>query len=447
MKKIILCLLLLSPIFSMAQTDYVQMKNCGSLCFIPSEYSAKETPNLHILQSDGVGIYDNDISQVKNISLPLQEYTYQSSRTRNRSVEGVERTAIERLREVTDVYISYAASQDKDYATLSYEERQNLIVDYDSYYYGATNTAVHDEGEYALIVCNEYYGNNFFNYSAYKYTYPMQGLLLDKDGKVYNFRATYDYKYSEWSDYTVSYETIKVENNIISCNIVGAESSSLLNPFYISSTLFNDDSSLEYLRPIYTLVDAPTYEWVGGGYSDEPVTTDGEYSSKELAISGLEVVSESGAVLSSISFGKEYSKIGNLSLMGGTVVAVGNSISIIKLGDNRFISFDTAEEEDGETSIYKHFYKINVATNSIEAVSAPVCVSVVQNTPNTIEVDYNTDKDANAALFSVDGQKCASQVINAGTGRFRMNVNGSGVYILTISEDGAVVGSQKILVK
>lgn len=127
MKKIILCLLLLSPIFSMAQTDYVQMKNCGSLCFIPSEYSAKETPNLHILQSDGVGIYDNDISQVKNISLPLQEYIYQSSRTRNRSVEGVERTAIERLREVTDVYISYAASQDKDYATLSYEERQNLL--------------------------------------------------------------------------------------------------------------------------------------------------------------------------------------------------------------------------------------------------------------------------------------------------------------------------------
>ena len=111
---------------------------------------------------------------------------------------------------------------------------------------------------------------------------------------------------------------------------------------------------------------------------------------------------------------------------------MGNSISIIKLGDNRFISFDTAEEEDGETSIYKHFYKINVATNSIEAVSAPVCVSVVQNTPNTIEVDYNTDKDANAALFSVDGQKCASQVINAGTGRFRMNVNGSGVYILTM---------------
>lgn len=446
MKKIILCLLLLSPVFSKAQTDYVQMKNCGSLCFIPSEYSAKETPNLHILQSDGVGIYDNDISLVKNINLPMQEYTYQSSRTRTRSVEGVERTAVERLREVTDVYISYAASQDKDYATLSYEERQSLIVDYDSYY-GSTKTVVHDEGEYALIVYNEYYGNNFFNYSAYQYTYPMQGLLLDKDGKVYNFRATYDYKYSGWSDYTVSYETIKVENNIISCNIVGAQSSSLLNPFYISSTLFNDDNSLEYLRPVYTLVDAPVYSWVGGGYSEEPVTTDGEYSSKELAICGLEVVSESGAVLSSISFGKEYSKIGNLSLMGGSVVAMGSSISIIRLGENRFISFDTSEEEDGETSIYKHFYKINVATNSIEAVNAPVCVSVVQNTPNTIEVDYSTDKEANAELFSVDGQKCASQIVNAGTGRFRMNVSGSGVYILTISEGGAVVGSQKILVK
>ena len=445
MKKIILCLLLLSPILSKAQTDYVQMKNCSSLCFVPSEYSDKETPGLHILQSDGVSIYDNDISLVKNISLPLQEYTYQSSRTRTRSVVGVERTAVERLQEVTDIYMNYAASQDNDYATLSYQERQELIVDYDRYYYGATNTVVHDEGEYALIVYNEYFGNNFFNYPAYQYKYPKQGLLLDKDGKVYNFRATYDHKYSEWSDYTVSYETIKVENNIIACNIVGAQSSSLLSPFYISSTLFNDDNSLEYLRPVYTLVDAPVYSW-SGDCSEEPVTTDGEYSNKELAICGLEVVSESGAVLSSISFGKEYDKIGNLSLMSGIVVAMGSGISIIQLGENRFISFDTSEEDDGETSIYKHFYRINVVANSIEAVSAPVCVSVVQNSSNTIEVDYDTDKDANVELFSVGGHKCASQNINAGTGRLRMNVNGCGVYILTISEGGTVVGSQKVLI-
>lgn len=445
MKKIVLCLLLLSPIFSMAQTDYVQMKNCGSLCFIPSEYSAKEAPNLHILQSDGVGIYDNDISLVKNISLPLQEYTYQSSRTRTRSVEGVERNAIERLEEVTDMYISYAVSLNKNYEVLSYEEKQQLIADYDYYYYGVA-VDIRVEEDFSLIVTKQYNGENFFHYPAYRYEYPKSGLLLDKDGKVFRFRASYSYKYSAWSDYTVSYETIKVENNIIACNIVGAQSSSLLPPFYISSTLFNDDSSLEYLRPVYTLVDAPVFSW-DSGYSEEPVTSEGEYSGKELAICGLEVVSESGTVLSSISFGKEYEKIGNLSLVGGSVIAVGSGVSIIQLGDNRFISFDTAEEEDGETSIYKHFYKINVATNSIETVSAPVCVSVVQNSPNTIEVDYNTDKDAHAELFSVDGQKCASQVINAGSGRFRMNVNGSGVYILTISEDSAVVGSQKILIK
>lgn len=445
MKKIILCLLLLSPIFSMAQTDYVQMKNCSSLCFVPSEYSAKESHNLHILQNDGVGIYDNDISLVKNISLPVQEYTYQSARTRTRSVEGVERNAIERLEEVTDMYISYAASEGKDYAVLSYEEKQNLIANYDYYYYGVA-VDIRNEENFSLIVTKQYNGENFFHYPAYRYEYPKSGLLLDKDGKVFRFRASYSYKYSAWSDYTVSYETIKVENNIIACNIVGAQSSSLLPPFYISSTLFNDDSSLEYLRPVYTLVDAPVFSW-DGGYSEEPVTSEGEYSGKELAICGLEVVSESGTVLSSISFGKEYEKIGNLSLVGGSVIAVGSGISIIQLGDNRFISFDTSEEENGETSIYKHFYKINVSTSTVEAVNAPVCVKVVQNYSNTIEVDYNTDRDANAELFSVDGRKCASQIINAGTGRFRMNVNGGGTYILTISEEGTLVGSQKILIK
>ena len=447
MKQLLLFFLMSFPVALCAQNDgHIVMKDSGTLCFTPAEFAADDNGVMHIMQADGIGIYDNDISLVKSISLPVQEYTYQSSRSRTRSVEGVERTAVERLREVTDVYISYAASQDKDYATLSYEERQNLIVDYDSYYYGAVNTTVHDEGEYALIVYNEYYGNNFFNYPAYQYTYPMQGLLLDKDGKVYNFRATYNYKYSEWSDYTVSYETIKVENNIISCNIVGAQSSSLLNPFYISSTLFNDDNSLEYLRPVYTLVDGPVYSLEGGYNPEEPVTTDGEYSSKELAICGLEVVSESGVVLSSISFGKEYSKIGNLSLVGGTVFAVGSSISIIQLGDNRFISFDTADEEEGETSIYKHFYKIDAVASSIEAVNAPVCIKVLQSGARGIDVEYDRcGGNAEVELVTPAGQMRALKRVDAG--KCHIDVDSRGVYLLGVRENGELVSSKKIVIK
>ena len=127
MSKIILCFSLLIPTLLNAQTDYLQMKNCSGLCFIPSEYSADESINLHILQDDGLGIYDNNICLIKTINLPQQEFSYQSSRTRSRNVEGVERIALKRLEEITDIYIRYADSENKDYASLSYEEKQKLI--------------------------------------------------------------------------------------------------------------------------------------------------------------------------------------------------------------------------------------------------------------------------------------------------------------------------------
>lgn len=445
MKRIILSSLLLLPALLSAQTDYVQMKNCSGLCFIPSEYSVDDDANLHILQNDGVAIYDNNLSLIKSINLPQQNFIYQSSRTRTRAVEGVERTAIEMVEDLTEVYASYAVSLDKDFATLSYEEKQDIIVAYDKDLY-YTDVVVRNESEFSLFITEQYYGDNFFYYPVYSYEYPKAGVLLNKDGKVYRFRASYAYKYSDWSDYKVGYDTIKVENNILACNSVGSQNY-LSRPFYLSSSLFNEDESLEYIRPIYSLVYTPIYSWAVEPDPDTPVTSEGEYVSKELAISGIEIVSETGAVLGSISFGEVYDKIGNFSLVDNSIISIGEGVSILQLGENRFISFDTVDEEDGTTSIYKHFYKINVTTSSVEAVNAPVCVKVVQNNQNSIEVNYNTDKVANAELYSTDGRRCASQSIDVGSGSFRMNVCGSGTYILTISEEGTFVGTQKILAK
>lgn len=445
MSKIILCFSLLIPTLLNAQTDYLQMKNCSDLCFIPSEYSVDESINLHILQDDGLGIYDNNICLIKTINLPQQEFSYQSSRTRSRNVEGVERIALKRLEEITDIYISYAASENKDYAALSYEEKQILIANYDYHYYGVA-VDIRNEGDFSLIVSKEDYGDKFFYYPEYRYEYPKSGILLDKEGKVYRFRASYDYRYSNWSDYKVNYDTIKVNNNILACHCIGSQGSSS-NSFYVSSTLFNQDNILEYLRPIYTMVDAPIYTITGESDPESPVTNDGEYSNKKLAICGIEIVNENGAILSSISFDNKYENIGNYTLSGDYIFSVGKGVSILQLGENRFISFDTVNEEEGTTSIYKHFYKIDVTTSLVEIVNTPICVKVVQNNANSIEVYYKTDKVTNAELYSVDGLRCASQNIDVGTGSFRMDVNSRGTYILTISEGGTLVGTQKVLIR
>lgn len=444
MRKIVICLSLLFPLFLQAQNEYVQMKNCSNLCFIPAAYSAGDIVNLHILQREGVGIYDENISLIKTIVLDSREFVFQSSRTRTRSVEGVERSSIVKVDEITKQYADFAAGQGLDFATLTLDEKKSVVIEFDRQF--NADVEMRTEDEFTIFISRNYIGNNYFCYRRFMYEYPKSGVLLDKDGKLYSFRAAYRYNYSAWSDYIVNYDTIRSENDIIACNYIGTHGIAS-NRFYVSSTLFNEDELLEYIRPVYALVDGPVFSIITPDDPDEPVTNDGEYTAKELALCGIEIVSENGTVLGSISFGKEYDEIGNYQFANGNIFSIGDGVSVFQLGDNRFISFDTVDNEDGITSIYKHFYKINLRTNSVEAVNEPACIKVFRNDSHSIDVEYAVENDAVAELVSLTGAKSASQKIGAGVGNFRMSVKSSGTYILTLSENGAVISSQKIFIK
>lgn len=443
MRKIVICLSLLFPLFLQAQNEYVQMKNCSNLCFIPAAYSAGDTANLHILQREGVGIYDENISLIKTIGLDSREFVFQSSRTRTRSVEGVERSSIVKVDEITKQYADFAAGQGRDFATLTLDEKKSVVIEFDRQF--NADVEMRTEGDFTIFISRNYIGNNYFYYHRFKYEYPKSGVLLDSDGKVYSFRAAYRYIYSTWSDYVVNFDTIRSENDILACNYIGAQGNS--NRFYVSSTLFNEDGHLEYIRPQYTLIDAPVISTVIPDDPDKPITMDSEYTAKKLTISGIEIVSENGSILGSITFGKEYDEIGNYQFINGNVFAIGDGVSVFQLGENRFISFDTVDDEEGVTSIYKHFYKINLRTNSVEAVNEPACIKVFRNDSRSIDVEYAIDNDAVAELTSLAGNKCVSQKIDAGVGNFRMSVKSSGTYILTLNENGAVISSKKIFIR
>lgn len=447
MKLFICFLLLIFPKILCAQNDgYVMMKNSGTLCFTPSEYMTDGNTVLHIMQDECVGIYDNDIVLKKNIDIPAQTFTYRSSSTRRRNVLGVVRSELDREEELTDLYVAYAANCGKDFTQLTHVEQQKIVLDYEARF----NTAVEmrEEDEFTLFISLEEYNNmSYFNYPDYKFAYPKVGVLLDKnDGKVYRFMATYSYEYSAWGDYEFGYDTIVSQNNILSCISVNAQGNMSDSRFFIASTLFNDDEEFEYMRPIYTLVDAPVYSFVGGEeLNEQPITSEGEFFNKELAIKGFEIVSESGKVVGTIDFGVEYSNIGNFQLMMGTVVSMGSDISVLQLGSNRFLSFDTYADEMGSIAIYKHFYKINVATNSIEVVNAPVCIKVIQSGSRGIDVECDRDSFSEVELFSSSGQSCAVERMTAG--KCHIKVENSGTYLLGIRENGALVGSKKIFVK
>lgn len=443
MRKMLLLLFLLLSMTSYAQNDHVVMKSSGTLFFTPTEFSSDGNAVMHVMHNNGVSVYDNEIVLKKIVAVASQEFRYLSSKRRTRTVERVVRTAVECGENLTGTYVAYAASKGKEFSGLTYAEQQGVIMDYEKYLYNS-DVEMREEENFTLFLSRNYNGMNFFNYTDYEYSYPKVGLLLDKNGGVYRFQAAYRYEYSAWSEYTADYDTISSEKNIFTCithSTLGGGGST----FCISSTLFNDDEGLEYIRPVYTLVDAPVYEFVGDGNPEMPITSEGECFSKELAIRGLEIVGEDGAVLGLIDFDKEYSSIGNFSLMMGSVISVGYDIAIMELGENRFISFDTCADEMGTITIYKHFYKIKSGTSSIEPVNAPVCIKVLKKSELSVEVEYGNNSGIDVELSTIAGHKCDVKKLDFG--RCTIDVNGSGTYILTLRDNGAIVGSRKILVR
>ena len=437
--------LLLSATLCAQNDGHVMMKNCSTLCFTPNQYSASGDAVMHIMQDDAVGVYDNEISLVKNIDIPVLKFGYLSSSRRTRTVEQVVRTAVVRGELLTEIYTAYATKDGKDFAQLTYNEQRRVILDYETSIYNA-DIETREEDDCTLFFVREGNYSSFFNYHTYGFAYPKVGILLDKNGRVYRFNAKYSYKYSAWSDYEIGHDTIVGEKNVLSCVSINTQGDMSGSRYYITSTLFNDDEELEYIRPSYTLVDAPVYDIVGGDEeSDLPVLSEGEYFNKELAIKGLEIVSESGTIIGSIDFGTHYSNIGIFTLIGGSVIYMGYDIQMLQLGGNRYLSFDTYADEMGSIAIYKHFYKIDAETNSIEAVNAPVRIKVLQTTPRGVEVECDLGSDADVELFTPSGQRCAVEKMNAG--KCVIDVDHSGTYLVGVRKKGVLLGSKKIMVK
>ena len=441
MKKILLSLLFAVPTLVGAQSEYVRLNKPGSLSFVPATLSADGNAVMHILQADGIGIYDNDIAQIKNIPISSQSFTYISSQQRTRDLL-VERTSFNKIEDITNVYSKYAQSRGFVFAELSREDKIMIIDLYE--WENSETLRVTTEGDITYFTSR--YLSNYFNNN---YNYPKHGILLDANELVYRFTATYENVFGEWGEYVKEYATIESEKNIFLCNNIDAQGNVPTTNFYITSSLFNGDAAFEYIRPLYVLVDdgSTDYEIFN---SDRVVIGNGTNYSKKLAIKGLEFVSEDGRVINSIQFEKEYDEIaGNFQILGNNLVYKGYDITIMQYGGNRFITFDTQEKDDeGNSVLYKHFYKIAAGTNSLEAVGAPVCMKVFRSGTQSIDVRFDTEKESEVTLNTLSGQQCAVQKVAAGSGGCSIDVpRGAGTYIVTLSEEGTLVDSKKIVIE
>ena len=449
MKKIILVISAIIATAVSAQESHIILQKSNGTNFIPAELRDGHDTSLHIYNGKTIDIYDNEISLMRSIEADSISVEYISSTTRERELTGAACTGIFKGEDITHIYESYISN----FPDLTREEKIEAIIRHEGNYAGTRSTSdiiVMEPEEGVTLFGNRQYEYNFFGYHHLGTQYLRAGIMLDKDERIYRFTATYEFTYSEWGEYKNEYQTLSDKGVLLTQYIDADDNSSAGVTFHVTQTLFNQDKGYEYIRPVYTPTDEEIPSSVTTDY-ETPITTEGETYYRKLAVSGIEVVTEDGEVLNTVTFDEYYNIIGNLSTTSGYIIKAGADITVLRMGPNRFITFDTAKEEDGNINIYKHFYRIDNGANSIRQVNAPALIKVIpaipdKNLPFQIQVDSKAE--GKIVINSIQGTQLQQKDITAGKNILNINPAGNaGAYIVTQTENGMVTDCKKIIIR
>ena len=451
MKNLLLIISLLATVMTNAQESHIVLQKGNGTNFIPTSLRDKGDAALHIYSGKTIDLYDNEISFMRSIEADSIQIEYLASTRREREVTGVECDAIIKVEELTEVYRNYIPNFDE----MTRSEKIEAIIKHEENYSGTRSTSsilVTEPQEGITLFCNREYSNNFFAYHYFGEKYPKTGIMLDEEEKVFRFNAIYQFTYTEWGDYKEEYDTLSNKGVLQARYIDTDDNNSTGSAFYITQTLFDQDDRYEYIRPVYIAVDgddAPISAYPS--YSETPETSESKYFEKILASAGIEIVKDNGEVLSSVAFGDNYEMIGDLTTLSGYVVKTGTDITILKMGEYRYMTFDTAKEEEEGFCIYKHFYKIDNITNSIKQVKEPTLIKVVPAVPeknNAFQVEVDSNSGGKIIINSAQGTQKQQESI--APGRNIVNIEAteqSGTYIVTQIESGVVTATKKIFIK
>lgn len=195
----------------------------------------------------------------------------------------------------------------------------------------------------------------------------------------------------------------------------------------ITQTLFNDDGKYEIFTPVY------------GG---KVVTYDKDYLSRETytnhMITAYNIVDEEGTILYAIEAGED--------------ACFGEVAYVYDIYDRRYLMM-LVFSSNSETPIYR-YYEINQKTTSIDLireVKDEMKVSpTVADKNDVITVTLNSPKkNALMVLTSVSGQIVKRKTLTSDEKYITLDAATlrSGVYSISLHTDGAIIDSEKIIIK
>ena len=407
---------------------------------IPKEFSYTGVPYLMMYDSQDrniLKVYDDNLDEVKKITMK-EDIPFRYQLTYQDEVRDV--ISVEEVQKVQFVeYASYVEFVEKEkMINPNFSESELVIVELG----GGVRRISYNYSE-----CKDCYGSNYdfyFGYATLDKKYP-KVYFIDGGQEVKGYRAEYEAQYSAWrSEGTRVVDCERSQKRIRLCNInLNQGDGEAERYFELSQTLFNKDAAYEYIMPKYKL---GTSTGLPNGSLPEnygEVITSRSYiisEQNEVVLEGFQIVSESGDIVSDITFGDGFEcNSGDLE-----------SAYVITMGAKTYLAFDGYCNGEYATI----FYKIDNTLNALQKVKiAPSSMKVsptILKRGATIHVNFvdGNQQGSDIVISSVSGVTMQRVKIPAGQSSVQIPTQSfSGMYCIGRYVNGGNKETKKIIVK
>lgn len=439
MKKCLLAfgmaLAAVSAVYAQKTTNGYIRYDAHALLSVPHSFAYSDTPMLIAVDADDMrklNIYDENIDLVKSIHLNDFDYHYQLTyRVEEREVKSV--TEDEPIVQAT--YASYESFVEYEKTVMpTFTEDCLKIEQLDN----GDRKIMYDYSKMDLSFVGPI-ENQYFHYEVFGEKYPSR-YLIEHDGKVKLCAAIYRMTLGDWMDKGEQIEDFTTVLSPIRLSYINLNNNFQCQDgeFLVSQTLFNGDEKFEYIVPKVKLVagtqDQTNLDTSIGSNKEEIQRKTLVSKESQVAMVGVQVVSEDGSVVKDIDF----------ESFDGTIYMYGADVIII--GKNTYLAFGV----NGKTI----FFKIDRTTSSIKKVEK-VCGALrvspsIVNKGNVINVDFGKDSknDSEISVFSASGAKVKSVKVPAGQKGAQFILNApAGMYIVNKTSQKEASEARKIVVK
>lgn len=438
-KLMAIVVLLVLCVSGHAQTKKITIedKMYSGIRMTPKEFSVDNVPSLHVFSYGAdevkINIYDDNLGVKKSITPQIPGVNYYTIRKYLEPVQVVSKETEYCHENQETTWNPETGSEVKEFTA---ESAEKYITEQRGY----TVREKKETSEAVFFYLSE--EHNYYRYEEFAYQYPQYYYRLDKSTSYlyqcddfYNVKNTYSTTWKEEREDQVLYPSLIN----LDLDLLHQEGSS-----YLTQTLFNTDAAYEYLFPIYTVETVEEHDGATG-YDEvkgkEMVIE--KISGTQPRLTGVKVVNDAGATVTTISFDSNFS------------IYYGSSISpdVFDLGGKKYLAFNGYIQKSADESVSAIvIYSIDSETSAVRQVAMETGMRVNPTIAHrsdmiTVSLEGDSNKVRKVRVVNAAGKTVKVVNVPAGQRSIQLHANELSNGLNIVNVEGEAANTCKVIVR